>query len=68
MEIVGALINGTFMLSVCLNITLEAIERFVSSEEANLEDGTDSMINICKLPLVVHRIVVMVTMFVFLFL
>ncbi|KAJ3433553.1 hypothetical protein M0812_22514 [Anaeramoeba flamelloides] len=31
--VVGGLINGTFLLAVCLSITLEAIERFIDHSE-----------------------------------
>jgi len=32
-EVVGALINGVFLLAVCFSITMESIERFVETEE-----------------------------------
>ena len=33
MEVVGALINGVFLLATCFNITLEALHRFLDASE-----------------------------------
>ena len=39
MEVVGALVNATFLLATCLQITLEAAARFAPEEMEEVSDG-----------------------------
>ena len=39
MEVIGALINGVFLLSVCLSIAMEAAQRFFGEVNHKLADG-----------------------------
>ena len=45
MEVVGSLVNGVFLLAVCLQILLEALQRLIminSDNEATVEEGQGS--------------------------
>jgi zinc transporter 1 len=56
MEVVGALMNGTFLLSVCFNISLEAIHRFGELDEVyeTLGSEGDRLLIVAVLGLVVN--------------
>lgn len=44
-EVVAALMNGTFLLAICFSIFIEAIQRFiVGAESDELAQGADDLL------------------------
>lgn len=49
MEVVGGLMNGTFLLAICFTIFMEAIHRLTEDESESLEEGAGTLIIVGKI-------------------